>query len=192
MQSKRSAERALAATVRYIEKVLFLKVNKEKTAVAYVSKIKFLGYSFYISKGEGRLRLHTKSLARMKERVKLITSRSNGWGNERRKLVLKQFVHGWVNYFKLADMKSTLLKIDEWYRRRLRTIIWKQWKQVRTRFRNLTKLGLDPNKAWQYANTRKSYWRTANSPILKRTITTERLKQSGYSFFTDHYRKVTV
>ena len=82
-------------------------------------------------------------------------------------------------------------RIDEWYRRRLRMLIWKQWKRVRTRVRNLMKLGIVKHKALQYANTRKSYWRTANSPILNTSITSYRLKQAGYIFFTDYYRKVT-
>jgi group II intron reverse transcriptase/maturase len=187
-KSKRSAQRTLTSTVNFIENKLSLKVNKEKTVAAYISKIKFLGYSFYVKKGEGRLRIHAKSLAKMKERIRTLTSRSNGWGNARRKLALKQYIIGWVNYFRLADMKSLLPRVDEWYRRRLRAIIWKQWKRIRTRFRNLIKLGILKYKAWEYANTRKSYWRTANSPILKRAIANSRLKQAGYTLFVDVYR----
>jgi group II intron reverse transcriptase/maturase len=189
-KSKRSAERTLASTTRFIENKLFLKVNKEKTTVAYISKVKFLGYSFYIVKGKARLRIHAKSVAKMKERIRELTSRSNGWGDERRKLALKQFIIGWVNYYKLADMKTLLLHIDEWYRRRLRMVIWKQWKRVRTRLRNLIKLGLPKSKAWEYANTRKSYWRTAHSPILTRSITNDRLNLSGYVFFSYRYSLV--
>lgn len=189
-KSKRSAERTLESTVRYIENKLFLKVNREKTVVAYISKIRFLGYSFYVKKGEGRLRVHTKSLDKMKKHIKMLTSRSNGWGNDRRKLALKQYIVGWVNYFRWADIKSILPRVDEWYRRRIRVIIWKQWKRIRTRVRNLTNLGIHKYKAWEYANTRKSYWRTANSPILNRSITNDRLKLAGYTFFTDYYKEV--
>lgn len=189
-KSKRSAERVLTNIIPFIENKLFLKVNKEKTVVAYISKIKFLGYSFYINKKEGRLRVHPKGISKMKARIKELTSRSNGWGDARRKVALKQYITGWVNYFKLADVKNLLLNVDEWYRRRLRMIIWKQWKRIRTRLRNLIKLGIEKYKAWEYANTRKGYWHTANSPILKRSITNERLKQAGYIFFTDYYRKV--
>ena len=149
-----------------------------------------MGYSFYVKKGKARLRIHAKSVARMKERIRKLTSRSNGWGGKRRKLALKQFIVGWVNYYKLADMKSLLLRVDEWYRRRLRAVIWKQWKRVRTRLRNLIKLGLSNSKAWEYANTRKSYWHTANSPILTRSITNERLNLSGYVFFSNRYSLV--
>jgi group II intron reverse transcriptase/maturase len=189
-KSKRSAERTLANIVPYIENKLFLRVNREKTTTAYISRIKFLGYSFYVSKGEGRLRVHPKSIAKMKERISTLTSRSNGWGYARRKEALKQYITGWVNYFKLADMKSLLVRVDEWYRRRLRMVIWKQWKRIRTRWRNLIKLGINKYKAWEWANTRKGYWHTANSYILTRSVTSDRLRQAGYIFLLDYYRLV--
>jgi group II intron reverse transcriptase/maturase len=189
-KSKRSADRTLANTVPYIENKLFLKVNREKTTTAYVSGIKFLGYSFYVYKGEGRLRVHPKSIAKMKERIRKLTSRSNGWGYARRKEALRQYITGWVNYFKLADMKKLLVSVDEWYRRRLRLVIWKQWKRVRTRGRYLMKLGIVKHQAWEFANTRKGYWHTAKSPILNRSVTSDRLRQAGYVFFVDYYRVV--
>ena len=189
-KSKRSADRTLANIVPYIEDKLFLRVNREKTVTANISKIKFLGYSFYVTKGEGRLRVHPKSIARMKERIRTLTSRSNGWGYARRKEALRQYITGWVNYFKLADMKGLLLKVDEWYRRRLRMVIWKLWKLNRTRWRNLIKLGINKHKAWEWANTRKGYWHTANSFILSRTITNERLRYAGYIFFSEYYGSV--
>jgi group II intron reverse transcriptase/maturase len=191
-KSKRSAGRTLTNIIPYIEQKLFLKVNREKTVVAYVQRIKFLGYSFYKSGKGGRLRIHPKSVTKMKARIKELTSRSNGWGDAKRKETLKQYITGWVNYFKLADMKTLLPQVDEWYRRRLRMVIWKQWKRIRTRLRNLIKLGIAKYKAWEYANTRKGYWHTAKSPILNTSITNERLRQAGYTFFTDHYRKVGV
>ena len=189
-KSKRSAERTLANIVPYIENKLFLKVNREKTKAAYIRGIKFLGYSFYVYKGEGRLRVHPRSIAKMKERIRSLTSRNNGWGYARRKKALRQYITGWVNYFKLADMKKLLLRVDEWYRRRLRMVIWKLWKRVRTRGRNLMKLGLVKYKAWEFANTRKGYWHTANSPILAISVTNDRLRHAGYTFFWDYYRLV--
>ena len=191
-KSKRSAQRTLTSIIPYIENKLFLKVNREKTVVSYISKIKFLGYSFSIYAKEGRLRLHQKTILKMKARIKELTSRSNGLGDARRKESLRVYITGWVNYFKLADMKKLLLKVDEWLRRRLRMVIWKQWKRLRTRGRNLIKLGVEKHKAWEYANTRKGYWRTAGSAILNKSITTERLKQAGYIFFTEYYRKMAA
>jgi RNA-directed DNA polymerase len=189
-KSKRSAERTLANIVPYIEEKLFLRVNREKTVVAGIREIKFLGYSFYVYRKEGRLRAHPRSITKMKERIKTLTSRSNGWGDARRKEELRQYITGWVNYFKLADIKSLLLHVDEWYRRRLRMVIWKQWKRINTRLRNLIRLGIAKYKAWEFANTRKGYWHTANCPILASSITNVRLIQAGYIFFSDYYRKV--
>lgn len=191
-RSKRSAERVMSSIIRFIEDKLLLKVNRDKSRVAPISKVKFLGYSFYKTKGEGRLRVHPKSVAKMKARIKELTSRSNGWGNDRRKEALRQYITGWVNYFKLADMQSLLLRIDEWYRRRIRMVIWKQWKRISTKLTNLVKLGVKKTKAWEWANTRKGYWHIANSFILATTITTERLRLAGYVFLTEHYQKVRI
>lgn len=191
-KSQRSAIRVEQSIRHYIEEQLKLKVNAEKTQVVYASRVKFLGYSFYERKGICRLLVHPKSLSKLKARIKELTSRSNGWGNSRRKYQLKMFIQGWINYYKLADMGSHLKRLDGWYRRRLRMVIWKQWKRVRTRFKHLVKLGLSRNKAWQYSNTRKSYWRTSNSPILSYTITNARLRQSGYLSLLDYYDKVKV
>ena len=191
-KSKRAAWRTLAHIIPFIEGKLYLKVNKEKTVVAHVKDVKFLGYGFYIFKGKGLLRVHPKSIAKMKEKVKLLTCRSNGWGNERRRLALRQYITGWVNYFKLANMKSLLIETDKWYRRRLRMVIWKQWKRIKTRFQNLMKLGISRFKAMMFSNTRKGYWRTAKSPILSTSITNESLHKAGYTFFSTCYRSVRV
>jgi group II intron reverse transcriptase/maturase len=191
-KSKRAAARVMRTIVPFIENNLLLKVNREKSQVSAMSKIKFLGYSFYKTKGEGRLRIHPKSVAKMKAKIKELTSRSNGWGNARRKEALRQYITGWVNYFKLADMRSLLQRVDEWYRRRLRMVIWKQWKRIRTKLRNLIKLGVKKSKAWEWANTRKGYWHTANGFILKTTLTTDKLRQAGYMFLSDYYQKVNI
>lgn len=191
-RSRRSAGRTMQNIIPFIEGKLFLKVNRDKSQVAYVRDIKFLGYSFYVVKGEGRLRIHPKSVTRMKTRIKELTSRSNGWGNDRRKEALSQYIKGWVQYFKLADMKELLISVDKWYRRRLRMVIWKQWKRTKTKIANLVKLGVKKNKAYEWANTRKGYWHIAGSYILDTTITTERLRRAGYVLFSDYLNKVKV
>jgi hypothetical protein len=187
-KSKRAAERTLVSTTSYIESKLYLRVNREKTVVSHVSKVKFLGYSFYVRAGECRLVAHPKSRARMKTRLRAITSRSNGKGDAWRKQTLSYYIMGWTQYFRYADMKSYLRGIDEWLRRRLRMCIWKQWKRIKTKMRNLQKLGLSKQKAYEYANTRKGYWHIADSWILSTTITNARLKQAGYIFFSDCYK----
>jgi group II intron reverse transcriptase/maturase len=190
-KSRRSAERTKKTTTKYIEKKLYLRVNQEKTKVSKVSEVKFLGYSFYQNKGEYSLRVHPQSWEKLKRRLRQITSRSNGKGDEWRKRTLEYYVRGWTNYFRLANMKTYLKKIDEWLRRRIRMCIWKQWKRIKTKFNNLQKLGLSKQKSWEYANTRKSYWHTSNSWILSTTITNDRLRRAGYIFFSDYYKSLT-
>lgn len=191
-KSKRAAKRTLENILPFIEQKLFLKVNMEKTQVAYIRKVKFLGYGFYVYKGEGRLRVHPKSIQKLKDKIRAVTGRSNGMGIEARKTRLNQIIRGWVNYFKLADMKKLMQTIDEWLRSRIRMITWKRWKKVRTRFQNLKNLGLDEERAWMWANTRKGYWRTAHSPILLRTLSIERFKRTGYLSFLEYYSGVRM
>jgi RNA-directed DNA polymerase len=187
---KRSAERILANIVPYIENKLKLRVNREKTSVSYIGRIKFLGYGFYPSKAGIKARVHSKSIVKMKNRIREITARNNALGYENLKKKLKEYVTGWINYFKLADMKSLLTSIDQWLRRRISMYIWKSWKKVKTRYKMLRKLGFDHNNARKYSCTRKGHWHIANSQILNCTITDKRLRGAGYTFFLDYYKTV--
>lgn len=191
-KSRRSAERTLQNILPYIEGKLFLRVNREKTVIDLATRVKFLGFSFYTRKGETRIRIHPKSVAKMKSKVKEHTARSNGLGNEERARKLRRYIMGWINYYKLADIKSLLKVTDEWMRRRIRMIYWKQWKRTKTKFEKLTSLGIPKYKAWEYANTRKSYWRTSNSPILTKSLGNNTLKNLGFIFFSEYYRQVTA
>jgi|LSQX01.1.fsa_nt_gb group II intron reverse transcriptase/maturase len=191
-KTKRSANRIMEHILPFIEGKLKLRVNREKTSVAYIGHIKFLGYGFYPSKRGIKLRVHGKSIAKMKNRIREITSRSNGISYEKLKLKLKQYVIGWVNYYKMADMKSLLRRTDEWLRRRLRMFIWKRWKKSKTRYRRLRQLGYNHSNALKYANTRKGYWQVAGSQILSCSITDERLRKQGYQLFSDKYKTVNV
>jgi group II intron reverse transcriptase/maturase len=192
VRSRKSAERTLVNIHPFIENKLFLKINEEKTATGYVGRIKFLGFGFYLYKGKARFRVHPKAIKKMKSRIKELTARSHGLSNIERPKKLRQYIVGWVNYFKIADMKSLLKEVDQWMRRRIRMVIWKQWKKVSTKFNNLRKLGIEKGKAWEFANTRKGYWRIANSPILKRSIPNDKLSQRNYLFFFDYYKQVCV
>lgn len=189
-KSRRAAERTKESIIRFIEEVLYLRVNKEKTSVGYVRGMKYLGYSFYVKSGECRLSVHPKSYGQLKTRLKELTGRSNGMGYEKRKTSLRLFISGWLEYFKLANMKNRLQTLDEWYRRRLRMCIWKCWKKTQTRFHNLCRCGIDKGKAWEWANTRKGYWHIADSFILHRALNNDNLKRANYPFLMDCYRKV--
>lgn len=186
-KSKKAAQRTLDHILPYIERKLFLKVNKEKTKVSHVNFVKYLGYSFYIYRGEGRLRIHPKSIQKLKDKIREVTGRSNGMGIEERRAKLNQVVRGWTNYFKLADAKNLLGGLDEWLRSRIRMATWKRWKKVKTRYENLKRAGINKEQAWMWANTRKGYWRTAHSPILTKTLSNKRFERAGYLSFSECY-----
>ena len=189
VRSRKAANRVMTNITKFIETKLKLVVNKEKSSVCRPWKLKFLGYSFYHVKGGLEFKVHKKSIEKLKAKLKYLTGRSR-IGNIKSTFVkLNQIIIGWVNYFKMAKMKSILKKIDEWLRRRIRMAYWKQWKKIKTKFVNLQKLGIDKGKAWEFANTRKGYWRISNSPILKRSITNARLKKAGMLSFSEIYAK---
>ena len=187
-KSRRSAERTLSSIIPFIEKKLFLKVNREKTSVAHISMVKYLGYGFYRYKGKCRFKVHKKSLAKMKKRLRAITNRSKAISNEERPLILKRFVKGWVNYFKLADMKNMLRQLDEWLRRRIRAIYWKQWKKVKTRCRMIRRYNLPDWKVHELANCRKGIWRAAL--MLNQILTNKEIARQGYISLTSYYEQV--
>ena len=188
-KSRRSAERTKASITRYIEGKLFLKVNGEKTSVSHISQVKYLGYGFYRYKGECRLKVHKKSIAKMKERLRAITNRSRAISNEERPRILGRYVKGWVNYFKLADMKKMLQVTDEWLRRKIRAIYWKQWKKIRTRYKMIRRYNLPDWNVHELANCRKGTWRAAL--MLNQILTNKEIVRQGYITLTDYYRQVS-
>lgn len=169
VKSKRAGERTLASIQRFIEGKLRLKVNEEKSAVDRPWKRKFLGFSFTSTK-EPRIRIAKASIQRMKGKVREITSRKMPYPMEYRIQKLNQYLTGWCGYFALADTKTPFEQLDKWIRRRLRMCLWKNWKKPKARVRNLIQLGVPKGKAYEWGNSRKSYWRISNSPILHKTL----------------------
>lgn len=184
VKSRRAGERVMEGVSHYIETVLKLKINRKKSAVDRPSKRKFLGFSFYKRKEEVRNYIPPKPIQRFKNKVKEITARSNGRSMEERQERLNWLITGWVNYFRIADMRRVASELDMWIRRRIRMCYWKQWKKIGTRYNNLVKLGIDKWNAWQWANTRKGCWRISNSFILSKSLTNKYLKEAGFLSLT--------
>lgn len=184
-KSRKSAERTLKNIIPFIEGKLFLKVNRKKTEAAHISKVKYLGYTFYRYKGKCRFRVHPKSVIRMKNKIRELTDRNNGMSNAKREEKYQQFVRGWVNYFKLADMKNLLKETDEWARRRIRAVYWKQWKKVKTKYRMLKALRLEDWRVKELAFSRKGYWRMAKA--LNQVISNKIIAKLGYTTMLDYY-----
>lgn len=193
-KSEKSANRVMASITKFLEERLGLKVNATKSKVDRPQGIKFLGFGFHydIFSHQFKAKPHQISVKKLKEKLKRITSRSWGVSTSYRLANLKQLIVGWVNYFKIGQMKGVCKELDEHLRYRLRMCIWKQWKKVKTRYKNLQKLGIPKGKAWEWANTRKGYARVARSFILCRAITNDRLKKYGLVSLLDQYQLVHI
>ena len=189
-KSKAGAEQTLKHIIPFIEGKLFLKVNREKTVVAYAGKIKFLGYGFYKGRKGFGMRVHAKSIAKMQDKVRELTDRRRLRTKEAWTQSQKRFVMGWVNYFKLADMATLLQRTDEWMRRRIRMVFLKRWKKCKTKCQNLKHLGLSEDDARKIAYSRKGYWHTALCEQMHKALSVERLRRAGFEFFSTYYQSV--
>jgi group II intron reverse transcriptase/maturase len=180
VKSQRAAERVMESCIKFLEDKLKLKVNRKKSMTGSPTKLKFLGFSLYRRKGGIGIRVHEKSLKRFMDKLREITSRKR---NRTMEWILKELTTlcwGWIGYYGIADLKWHLSRIAAWLRRRIRQTYWKRWKQARTRCENLIQLGIPRDLAWPWANTRKGYWRTAGSPILKHSLTNRYLESIGF------------
>ena len=192
-KSKRAGERLLESSKRYLEEKLKLKLNTEKSKVVSVYAIrnfKFLGFALGKGKNGIYIRAHAKSLKKAKQKLKELTSRSQGRNVRIVMRNVKVYIRGWLGYFGIASMKTTMQEWDGWLRRRIRMYIWKQWKKPKARVGNLMKVGMPKWKAYRNGNSRKGYWAVAGSGILTHTVTNERLAQAGYCSILDLYESL--
>src|SRR6266436_1695349 len=165
VRSQRAGERVMAGIERFLAKRLKLKVNKAKSAVAKPNVCKFLGFSFTFG-SEPRRRIAPQAIARFKARVRELTRRSCGRSLAQIVKELSVYLIGWRGYFGFCQTPSVLRKLDEWLRRRLRAIAWKQWKHGRARFAELRRRGVGRDLAAQTAGSPHGPWRLSNSPAL--------------------------
>lgn len=194
-KSKRAAGRLLESCRRYLEGKLKLKMNAQKSkdvSVLAIKHFKFLGFCLGKSGKGVYIRAHRESLAKAKRKLKQLTRRNQGRNVRKVMENVKSFIRGWIGYYYVADIKRTLMRWNEWLRRRLRMYIWKQWKKPRTRITNLKKLGVPEWQAYQWGNTRLGYWRIAGSAVLCCSITNEKLAQAGYYDFPARYEHLRL
>jgi RNA-directed DNA polymerase len=178
VRSRRAGERVMAGIEKFLAKRLKLRVNKAKSAVAKPSVRKFLGFSFTSGK-EPRRRLAPQTLARFKAKVRELTRRTRGQSLAQIVKELSVHLSGWRGYFGFCQTPSVLRALDEWTRRRVRGIAWKQWKRGRTRFAELRRRGVGRDLAAQTAASPHGPWRLANSPALHRALPTGFLSLLG-------------
>jgi hypothetical protein len=182
----------MESCVRFLEKKLKLKVNVNKSSTGCPTKLKFLGFSLFHDKDKKQIgiRVHEKSQTRLKDKLRLQTSRKVSSSITQILEKISRQINGWLLYFSIAEMKFYLRNLGEWLRRRVRQLHWKPWKQIRTRFDKLIKLGVPQNKAWQWANSRKGYWRIAGSLILHTTLTNSYLETLGFPNILKRYEEL--
>lgn len=191
VQSEKAANRVMESITRFIEKKLGLKVNVEKSKVARPNQIKYLGFGFYYTKtGIIKPKPHLKSIQKFKKKLKQLTKRSWSISLDERIIKLNQVIRGWINYFRISDMKMKMASIGEHLRRRIRCIIWKQWKTCKHRYECLLKLGISKDKAKRTAYSRASYWHNSMSIVIHVAISSKILKRKDLVMPLNHYLKV--
>ena len=165
VRSYRAGERVMAGIEQFLAKRLKLKVNKAKSAVAQPGRRKFLGFSFMYGKNPRR-RIAPQALARCKTKVRELTRRTAGQNLEQITKRLSRYLIGWRGYFGFCETPSVLRDLDQWIRRRLRAIAWKQWRRGRTRYAELRRRGIGTDLAAKTAGSPHGPWRLSNSPAL--------------------------
>lgn len=185
VKSKRAAQRVLVQATKVLESDLRLRVNREKSVINPASVATLLGFGFYFTKTGVKIRIAAKAFKRMKRRIKELTSRKWSVSMEYRTERLNRYVRGWMGYFRLSQTPRKFSDLDEWFRRRMRQVLWKQWKRPRTRVVNLRRLGIRPDLAYQWGMSSRAYWRIAGSPVLQRALPNQYWVDIGLILFRD-------
>ncbi len=183
--TEKAANRVMKNVSKFIEEKLKLKVNITKSCVRRIEEVKYLGFGFYYDPRAYlyKAKPHQEAIKQLKEKIKRITRRSYSIDMGYRLRQLAWLMRGWYHYFKIGSLKRICREIDGHTRYRLRMCIWKQWKKISKRHKALQQLGVGNEKAWEWANTKKSCARVAMSYILTTTITNKRLEKRGFVSF---------
>jgi RNA-directed DNA polymerase len=189
VQSRTAGERVLTSLERFLVKRLRLRVNREKSAVARPWQRKFLGYTVTMHRTP-KLRVAPQSITRLKTRLRLQLRAGRGRSLSRTVADLKPLLRGWVGYFRMADVRSSFEELDAWLRRRLRCLLWRQWKRPRTRARELLRRGLDLTRAWASANNGRGPWWNAGASHMHAAVPSAALRHWGLLSLVDEHRRL--
>jgi RNA-directed DNA polymerase len=180
----------MRTVTKFVETKLKLKVNKDKSAVRYAGHMELLGYGIYRMRSQKfGLKVIESNWQKFVSKCKAITRKTAPLSLEERMLRLRELGYGWIGYFRMANIKSRLAQLDGNLTGRLRYCIWKSWKRLRTRIRNLKRLGVPIWLAIKWGLTRKGGWHVVNTPILQTTITNERLMKRGFVPMSEIFSK---
>ena len=189
VQSRTAGERTRASMERFLVKRLRLRVNREKSAVARPWRRKFLGYTVTHHR-EPKLCVAPQSVVRLKARVRLQCRTGRGQSIQRTLVDLTPLLRGWVSYFRMADVRSPFESLDMWLRRRLRCILWRQWRRPRTRAKELMRRGLDATRARQSAGNGHGPWWNAGASHMHAAVPTAALREWGLLSLLDEHRRL--
>ena len=178
VRSKRAGERVLASLTRFLGRRLKLAVNDAKSAVDRPWKRTFLGYSMTAHQ-KPRLRIAATSVARFKGRLREVFRRGRGRSVAKVIEETTPILRGWITYFRLAETRRVFEDLDGWFRRKLRTILWRQWKRPQTRMRKMMQRGLDKARAWKSANNGWGPWRNAGASHMNHALPTSYFRNLG-------------
>lgn len=178
----------------FLKDKLHLPINREKSGIRRPMKFTILGFTFVPSfkkgdKGKYQLVVSDKGWKNLKQKIKTITRKTTPATFDERIYKLKELQQGWLQYHRIASIQEKLKDVDGWVRNRLRCCIWKQWKKPERRRKNLLRLGVDLEHAYSFSRSRMGTWAVACSPILRTTITVERLQKRGYQSMFAYYIK---
>lgn len=192
VKSEKAANRVMKSVVQFIEGKLGLIVNAEKSRIARPKDLKFLGFGYYYDSRNKRyqVRPHQVSVQKFQRKLRHLTKRNWSVPLDYRIVKLKQVILGWVNYFRIANMKKAMTRMDEKLRSRIRVIIWKQWKKPRKQIKSLVQLGIPEEEAKGLTYCRKGYRFIGQSKVVHRALSNKRLKQRGIPSALERYLKV--
>lgn len=179
VKSERAGQRVKEGISKYLDKKLKLKVNEQKTAVGRIQDRKFLGFSFMSQAAGAKIRIAKESLEKFSRRIKKLTYRTRGRSLQQTIEGLKQYLQGWHGYYGYCETPTVLERIEGWIRRRLRAVIWKQWRVCKQRYRELRKRGVSQKEAAQTAMSSKGSWRMSHCRAMQVAYPTEYFRKIG-------------
>ena len=194
-KSKRASERLLESSTKYLEETLKLTVNREKSrtvSVFAIRNFKYLGFALGRNGSGIYVRVHPKSWKKFKSKLRELSSRRSVQSIKPSFEEIKVYARGWLNYYGIASMKNPIEEVNKWLYHRIRMCIWKQWKKPRTKVKNLMKMGIPKDLAWQAGNSRRGCWFTTQTVAVNMAMTRERLIASGFYDLATAYQSVHV
>lgn len=195
VRSEKAGKRVMENITKFITKRLKLKVNESKSAVDKPWNRKFLGFTFSAQEWRGhwkiRRKVAPKALERFREKVRVLTRRTQGRSIEQVVASLNRYLNGWIHYFAFAETKRDFEALESWIKRKLRCMMWKQWATGKKRYQELKRRGVRPYTAWVTMKSGHGPWRISRSPAVQQVFNRAYFKSLGLVFLTEEFTKLS-